>query len=228
MNDKITPRDVHATWHISDDQLRSDIADSYLELVLHERAADGHHAEAELRRRADNPQAIMSYMQAIAYEQNAREVQALIDKLEAIQDARNEQPQRTTYHVIYTTKQGTQEINLVCPSRAAAEAWAESKAASHWEVAIVDAFLQPGTQVIYVPPHVLNGDTTNPDCVAGFVTTTHPNGKAVWCRFWLKHAPPGTLRNASTGELVSIDKLIITDTVDQALVDQVLGTLEQL
>lgn len=244
MNEKyiLPPKaeDIALAWNLPDERIQADIAATRVDVQLLERMADGRAAEEEWQQRTQHPgKARMARIYADVYAAQAREQSAFADWLQAILDARQAGPQRHPYHVIYTDCDGTHEVDLSCPSRAHAEAWVAAwskvKEITWWEIGLVlhqpdpppCQQLQPGTQVIYCPPHVLNGDATHPDCAAGFVSTAHPNGTHAWVKYWLKHAPAGTLRSRGSGELTRIDRLIMHDTVPQDVVDQLLGDLAQ-
>lgn len=78
--------------------------------------------------------------------------------------------------------------------------------------------MERGTQIVYVPSHADGPD--HPDAEPGFVTSVQHHEFA-FCRFWHK-SHPGLLRTTLNSERASREDLVIQDTVDQSLVEEML------
>ena len=76
--------------------------------------------------------------------------------------------------------------------------------------------MEPGTQIIYFPPHVTFGDESHRDTEFGFVYGSMYSD-AIFCRYWSRSFPT-ELRTKSCGELTPRHRLLIKDTRDQELV----------
>ena len=77
--------------------------------------------------------------------------------------------------------------------------------------------MKRGTQIIYVPSHADGPD--HPDAEPGFVTSG--DDAFVFCRYWSKHYP-GELRTKANSERTPTCALVVQDTVDQSLVEEML------
>ena len=74
--------------------------------------------------------------------------------------------------------------------------------------------LKRGTQIAYVPQHVwdemkpIPWMLEHPHTEFGFVTSVHPDGEHVYCRYWLKDHPD-EIRNKSCGEHTPVRLLLM-------------------
>ena len=83
--------------------------------------------------------------------------------------------------------------------------------------------MKAGTQIIYVPLHA-KGDIHHGDCQAGFVTSV--KGDVAYCRYWSKYSL-GELRNKACSERCDISRLVVQNTVDQRIIDEMLPELRE-
>lgn len=80
--------------------------------------------------------------------------------------------------------------------------------------------LAPGTQIIYVPMHA--DGILHPDAELGFVTS-NAGGKNVFCRYWSKSHDG--LRTLANSEATPVENLVIKDTREQDVVDELMKEL---
>lgn len=89
--------------------------------------------------------------------------------------------------------------------------------------------LTRGTQIAYVPYHVMPEQTTDlatalrhPDTEFGFVTSGPTAEGDYFCRYWLK-GRLGDLRTKSCSELTPHDRLVVTESVLPQIVTDALA-----
>ena len=80
---------------------------------------------------------------------------------------------------------------------------------------------QPGQQIAYVPPHAF-GDTSHPDVMFGFVTSS--NHRLTFCRFWQSRSSRH-LRTKCCSEPCSTNSLTPYNSHPQPEVDLILNAI---
>lgn len=88
--------------------------------------------------------------------------------------------------------------------------------------------MQPGTQIAYVPQHVMDslGDnwTNHPDVEFGFVMAPTGSEDTLFCRYWRK-GKPGELRTVANSEATPIASLVEYRSVLQDVVDATISSI---
>lgn len=87
---------------------------------------------------------------------------------------------------------------------------------------MVNETLPRGTQILYVPDHADSVD--HPDIECGFIWVKHYSRTAYLCRFWREDKR--TLRTLANSEVVSIENIVVCDSVPDSVVREAIRKIE--
>ena len=85
--------------------------------------------------------------------------------------------------------------------------------------------MKEGTRIAYIPTHA-EGNLNHKDVEFGFVTSTHPDGKAHFCRYWRKGSI-GKMRTIANSELTPDDCLVEHVIFHEGCIDDTLAMIQK-